>query len=119
MRKIARGLVIAMIFCSTFLVSSTAHSYCCYRLYIPFLAQVPPGDWDNTKNCGQTCAVMLGGYFNGTPVNTSKITEVNTWLAKYTGNKSFNSPNGWYTGDKNLTAYRQVLLNVYRLNTSV
>ncbi len=119
MRKKAWGLVIAIIFCSAFLASSTVFSYCCYRLYVPFLAQVPPGDWSNTKNCGQTCAVMLGGYFNGTPVNTSKITEINTWLAKYTGDNRYNSPNGWYTGGNSLTAYRQVLLNVYKLNTFV
>lgn len=119
MRKNAWSLVIAVIFCSTFLVSSTAFSYCCYRLYIPFLTQVPPGDWDNTKNCGQTCAVMLGGYFNATPVNSSEITEQNKWLAMYTGDKRYNSPNGWYTGGSSLTAYRQILLNVHHLKTSV
>ncbi|OGF20387.1 hypothetical protein A2Y83_01160 [Candidatus Falkowbacteria bacterium RBG_13_39_14] len=116
---IAISLVIAIILGLNFFVSSMAYSYCCYYLRVPFLTQVAPGDWSNTKNCGQTCAVMLGGYFNGTPVNSAKITEQNAWLAIYTGDSRYNSPNGWYTGGSSLTAYRQILLNVHGLKTSV
>ena len=70
------------------------YSFC---LAVPWLMQVPPGDINNTKNCGQTCAVMLSGYFNHTAVNSSQITAENTWLYNYTGNSAFNNPNGYFT----------------------
>lgn len=70
------------------------YSFC---LSVPWLNQVPPGDINNTKNCGQTCAVMLSGYFNNTAVNSSQITAENTWLYNYTGNSAFNNPNGYVT----------------------
>lgn len=96
-----------------------AYARCSYYLSVPFLKQVPPGDWTNTKNCGQTCAVMLGGYFNKTAVNSTQITAQNTWLAKYTGNSKYNDPNGWYTSGSNLSAYQALLAQVHRLNSPI
>jgi len=81
-------------------------------LKVPFLPQVLPGDWNNTKNCGQTCAVMLGGYFRGSAVNANAITAANAWLAKTTGDKRYNDANGWYTGGNSLK-YFQALLAKY------
>lgn len=77
------------------------YSFC---LAVPFLKQVPPGDWANTKNCGQTCAVMLSGYFNSTAVNSSQITAENTWLYNYTGNSAYNNANGYYTSASQIQA---------------
>lgn len=84
-------------------------------LNVPFLKQVPPGDWANTKNCGQTCLVMLGGYFNGTPVNSSRITAHNSWLAMYTGDSRYNQANGWYTSD---TLLRDMLAQYHGLGSA-
>ncbi|NSW75158.1 MAG: hypothetical protein HPY68_00005, partial [Candidatus Atribacteria bacterium] len=35
-------------------------------LDVPFLPQVPPGDWSNTRNCGVASAVMIKAYYYGT-----------------------------------------------------
>lgn len=75
-----------------------------FSLNVPFVTQVPPGDWANTKNCGQTCAVMLGGYFKGSAVNSTAITSQNTWLATYTRDTRYNQANGWYTSLSQLKA---------------
>lgn len=69
-----------------------------FVLNLPFLKQVPPGDWAGTKNCGQTCVVMLAGYFNGTLALPSQITAQNTWLAEHLNDPRYNQANGWYTG---------------------
>lgn len=66
-------------------------------LQVPFLPQVPPGDWSNTKNCGQTCAVMLKGYFGYYCPSPQAITDANKWLANRLGNSRYYDPNGWYT----------------------
>jgi len=71
---------------------------CSYYIDVPHITQVPPGDWQNTKNCGQACAVMLGGYFNSSPVNSTAITAQNTWLYYDTSDSNFLDSNGYYTG---------------------
>jgi len=89
------------------------YSFC---LAVPWLPQVPPGDWANTKNCGQTCAVMLSGYFNKTAVNSSQITAENTWLYGYTGNSAYNNANGYYTSTTQIQA---LLLQKHGLTSSI
>ncbi|MBU1202625.1 C39 family peptidase [Patescibacteria group bacterium] len=86
-----------------------------FSLRVPFLTQVPPGDWLNTKNCGQTCAVMLGGYFNNSPVNSSQITAQNVWLANYTGNSCYNRANGC---DTSIYRLKTLLEQKHKLRTS-
>lgn len=96
----------------------------CFGLNVPLLAQVPPGNWSPnppgsnnfTHNCGQTCCVMLSGYFNGTAVNSTAITAENTWLASYTGNQTYNQPNGWDTNTSQLNA---LLWQKHNLHSSV
>lgn len=86
-----------------------------FSLNVPFTTQVPPGDWANTKNCGQTCATMLGGYFNGSAVNSAAIISQNSWLAAYTGNTKYNQANGWYTS---MAQLKTLLEQKHRLRTS-
>jgi len=90
-------------------IQAVTQSFPGYSFYlpVPFKAQVLPGDWSNTKNCGQTCVVMLAGYLNNSAVNVSQITAQNTWLYNYTGNSSYNDANGYYTSANQL----QTLLN--------
>lgn len=64
-------------------------------LYVPFLPQVPPGDWGGTRNCGQACAVMLGGYFNNGAVASWVIDSENDWM-------KCDKPNGCYTSSSSL-----------------
>ncbi|MCX6784517.1 MAG: hypothetical protein NTV81_01090, partial [Candidatus Komeilibacteria bacterium] len=67
----------------------------CFSLNVPFIKQAdPPGEWANTKNCGQACAVMLAGYFNRAAVTPARITAQNTWLANYTHDQRYNQANG-------------------------
>jgi len=121
MQKVSRSLlVIVAIFCLALGICSQSYaSGCSYYLPVPFLKQVPPGDWTNTKNCGQTCAVMLGGYFNKTAVTSTQITAQNTWLANYTHDTRYNNANGWYTGGSSIGAYRTLLSQVHHLNSFV
>jgi len=91
----------------------------CFSLNVPFITQVPPGSWSGTKNCGQACGVMLGGYFNNGAVAPWVITAENSWLANYTGNQNYNQPNGWYTSGSNLGAYLAMLHQFHALNTAV
>lgn len=84
--------------------ASTLKSSTYYSLSVPHLLQVPPGDWNNTKNCGQTCVVMLRDhfdyYYSG---SSSQITAQNTWLACNTGDSRFVADaNGYYTTQQNL-----------------
>lgn len=67
------------------------------KLDVPFIPQVPPGEWSNTKNCGQAAVLNSVGYLRRqcmTPVN---ITYENNWLANAYGDSRYRNPNGWYT----------------------
>lgn len=101
----------------------------CFSLRVPWLCQVPPGDWsinapgpdgvspNRTKNCGQTCCTMLGGYFKGRPVNATQITGLNSWLARTTGNSWYNDPagNGYYTNFSGANTLGRLLSDYYGL----
>ncbi|MEI6156956.1 MAG: papain-like cysteine protease family protein [Atribacterota bacterium] len=50
-------------------------------LDVPFLPQVAPGNWSNTRNCGQTSAVMIRAYYQGTEPTSSDIIAADQWLA--------------------------------------
>jgi len=89
-------------------------SYCPW-FSVPWLPQVPPGDWDNTRNCGQAVAVMLGGYFNHGRVSSDIITMENNWLAGHLGDSRFRNPNGWYTGRNNAEPLRELLWHFHAL----
>ena len=91
----------------------------CFMLSVPFIVQVPPGDWTNTKNCGQACAVMVGGYFNGSSVNSSAISAQNSYLYSITGDSRYKDANGWYTGGSKLWVYQSLLSNYHHLKNTV
>jgi hypothetical protein len=68
------------------------------NLAVPFLQQAdPPGDWNNTKNCGQTSSLMIYSFYNHTTPTAGNITSINTWLAQKTGDNRYNDANGYYT----------------------
>lgn len=63
-------------------------------LDVPFLPQVPPGDWSNTRNCGVASAVMIAAYFYNTTPLPEDIKEAVDWL-----HARFNLPVNGYNGD--------------------
>jgi hypothetical protein len=74
-------------------------------LRVPWLSQaINDNDWDNNHNCGQTCVVMLLGYFKGKAVNFDAIAAQNKLLAKQFKDDRFaKSTKGWTTGSNHLS----------------
>ncbi|HOC96174.1 MAG TPA: C39 family peptidase [bacterium] len=74
---------------------------------VAFISQVPPGDWDNTLNCGQTSYYMVLSYINGIKsedlLDYNEIKKIDDWLYQKYGDPIRNY-NGYYT-------------NVNKLNT--
>lgn len=68
-------------------------------LKVPFLAQVPPGNWVDSKNCGQACALMVAGNFRSNYYpDSSAIVWLNVWLSQRVRDVRFREANGWLTG---------------------
>lgn len=65
-------------------------------LDVPFLPQVPPGDWSNTRNCGVASAAMIKAYYFGTTPAPEDIIEADHWLHERFG-IALNGGNGDYT----------------------
>jgi len=63
-------------------------------LDVPFLPQVPPGDWVNTRNCGPTCAVMMRAYYFNISPSPDHIVQADDWL-----NARFGIPVNGYNSD--------------------
>jgi hypothetical protein len=63
-------------------------------LDVPFLPQVPPGDWSNTRNCGVASAVMIKAYYHGTTPTPQDIIAADEWL-----HARFGLPINGYNGD--------------------
>ena len=67
---------------------------------VAFITQVPPGDWENTLNCGQTSYYMALSYLNNVTseddLDFNEIKNIDDWLYK-----KYNDPirdyNGYYT----------------------
>lgn len=98
---------------------AAAYPSMCIDLRVPWLAQVPPGDWANTKNCGQAVGIMLGGKFNAGRVSSDVITWENSWLAKRLNDNRYLSANGWYTNFSGANALGILLREFHALNYSV
>ncbi|MFZ5364877.1 MAG: C39 family peptidase [Patescibacteria group bacterium] len=49
-------------------------------LDVPFISQVPPGDWNNTRNCGPTAALMLASYYLNDQPTLEDIKAIDDWL---------------------------------------
>lgn len=81
-----------------FLTSTTqAQQYPPMLLSVPWLPQVSPGDWANTKNCGQTVSLMVDGYYDRYSPTSSDITNANQWLRTRFGDRRYLDANGYYT----------------------
>ena len=91
----------------------------CFHLNMRWLRQFPPGDQYNTKNCGQACGVMLGGYFNNGYVEPWVITAENQFLADRLDDSRFDSPNGWYTNFSGRNALGILLTEFHGLHYTV
>lgn len=102
-------------------VHGVAQSYPNFSFYlnVPWLPQVPPGSWSGTKNCGQACGVMLGGYFNHGAVAPWVITAENTFLANRFNDPRYNNANGWYTNFTGRNALGVLLREFHDLNYTV
>jgi hypothetical protein len=70
------------------------HSDTKILLDVPFLPQVPPGNWSSTRNCGHTCAVMMRAYYYGIEPLPDHIIQADDWL-----NARFGLPINNYNGD--------------------
>ena len=49
-------------------------------LDVPFLPQVPPGNWAATRNCGQASAAMMRAYYFGEVPTPDDILRADHWL---------------------------------------
>lgn len=72
-------------------------------LSVPFKSQVPPGEWANTNNCGQTCALMVLCYYKGTVPTEQGIKDIDDWLFQKYGDP-INNYNGSITNTTKLEA---------------
>ena len=72
-----------------------------FMLDVPFKAQVPPGIWSKTKNCGQASALMVFCYYKGTTPAEQGIKDIDDWLHNKYGDP-IDDYNGWYTKPKKL-----------------
>jgi len=67
-----------------------------FSIDVPFKSQVPPGDWRQTRNCGQTSYVMTEAFLNETIPTEQRIKDVDDWLWGRYGDPVRNY-NGSYT----------------------
>ncbi|ETR68386.1 MAG: hypothetical protein OMM_10580, partial [Candidatus Magnetoglobus multicellularis str. Araruama] len=65
-------------------------------LAVPFIAQSPPGDWDNTRNCGPTSYLMIYSYYKNTIPTVQDIKNLDDWLFE-NEELPINNYNGSYT----------------------
>lgn len=77
-------------------------------LNVPFKAQVPPGDWDKTKNCGQASALMVFCYYNGTTPTVQGIKDIDDWLYQ-----KYGDPVNNYNGSETNTTKLEALAREY------
>jgi len=77
------------------------------NLNVPFKAQVPPGNWAETKNCGQTSYLMVSCYYNGTAPNEQGIKEIDDWLYQRYGDPINDYNGSFMTTSKIVTLARE------------
>lgn len=82
MKKVLKALLFVglCILCLPFTIANAAK-----LLDVKFISQAePPGDWDYSVNCGQTCCVMVEAYYKGISPTSDRIKDVDDWLySKY------------------------------------
>ncbi len=69
------------------------------ELPVPFIAQVPPGNWSRTKNCGQTSVLMVMSFHQGKSPSVAGIQNIDDWLYK-----KYRDPVDQYNGSYTTTA---------------
>jgi uncharacterized protein YvpB len=72
-------------------------------LSVEFKAQVPPGTWAGTNNCGQTSTLMVMSYYNNTSPTEQGIKDIDNWLFQRYGDP-INNYNGSTTNVDKLEA---------------
>ncbi|MCK4359364.1 MAG: C39 family peptidase [Candidatus Cloacimonetes bacterium] len=77
-------------------------------LYVLFKAQVPPGIWSETKNCGQTSALMVFCYYNATTPTEQGIKNIDDWLYQ-----KYGDPINNYNGSETNTTKLEELAKEY------
>jgi hypothetical protein len=79
-------------------------------LSVPFKAQVLPGTWSATKNCGQTSSLMVYSFYDGTTPTVQGIKDIDDWLfKKYGSSQAINS----YSGSDTSTTILETLAKEY------
>ncbi len=78
------------------------------NLDVPFKAQVPPGEWGKTQNCGQASSLMVFCYYLGTVPDADGIKDIDDWL-----NEKYGDPTNNYNGSPTTTAQLSALGSGY------
>lgn len=69
-----------MLFALVMLISAKAMAETVLLGNVPFIAQSPPGDWQQNKNCGPAAALMLGGYYGNFEPAVEDLKNELDWL---------------------------------------
>ena len=77
------------------------------ELDVPFKAQVPPGNWDFTKNCGPTSILMVAAYHLGFTPTEQYIKDLDDWMVVEGIIPSINSYNAHTTDGDDLVQIAQ------------
>lgn len=77
-------------------------------LGVPFIPQVPPGTWSETKNCGQTSSLMAYSFYDETTPTVQGIKDIDTWL-----NSRFGDPINNWNGAYQTTTKLETLAKEY------
>lgn len=75
MKRLAKIVLVAIVF----MFSTTAMAEEAL-LSAPFMSQVPPGNWQYTRNCGPASALMLAGYYLNFTPGEDDLSAVVDWL---------------------------------------
>jgi uncharacterized protein YvpB len=94
--KNIRGGFVVILFCFCFFPVGVRAKV----LDVPFLSQVPPGSWSDTRNCGQTSFLMIDAYFNNKNIDETSIKNIDDWIEKNIGDSKRNYSGSYTTVDK-------------------
>ena len=64
------------------------------KIQVPWLPQVPPGNWTETMNCGPAAYAMIDGFFSNTTPNADTIKLIDDWMAANVAGWSINNYSG-------------------------
>ncbi len=79
-------------------INNQLKSITTHNLDVPFLSQVPPGNWIETRNCGQTSCLMVFCYYWEITPTPQGIKDIDDWLFRNYGvSQSVRNYNGEYT----------------------